>query len=899
MIKKIFCSVCVGLLVTLFLAQFDPVVHDAVIHTGQCIARNYLGCTASFCVESLNFFSASIVLTDIEMIAFDKTWSWKCKKCEVTCSWVHFFLRGILERSIVMDGFECRSMLSHGNLAIEPHVIAMTSGSFLPIPTDIKSLVFKNSRLVVSDDTNACVATMLFNSSSLKVDAMLRTRMSVYGGTIAYKNNVYSKNVEIDIAATTRYDNNCFMYTLNLSGLLNVVHMNDAGLCHISGTLESGRGRVAIRNVYNSFIIDPIVITDHEIKIESSMPVSYLMRCCDVMSMSNSTKGIVSSVICIDKAGEKVDGHCIVEDVFITGNHVCDVAKIIFSLRDEEWKSRLVITRKNEEYKGMGHWSATAQQGRFEFYNSTPLSLYCAPHWRIAYKKLLCHGWINCDEIVGIYKADTINTLSKAHHTLYGGFSYKNKNEFFLNGLLDDAEFSLQLGTDPCIVCKQCSFLDKEKKELLLLKGDENGDVKGQVMFAFIRGFINTFFHYDVQGEGMFTLAGHIGADGCEGDVMLTDATVRLPETYNFIDGLQAHIAYNAHTRLFSLDTLKISLFTGQLTCAHATALFNEKASLERAYVPFLLDRCLFNIKKDLFAIVSGSLFFSHMQNRGSRIEGSVIIDRAQLKENIFSSVIQKRLFSYTHSVFSMPGIPMQCDVTVETKSPIKVDTAFLQTNAKVNLSICNSLDDPIVSGAITLLSGNLIFPYKPLFIHKGLLTFSPGQLLDPAIELVARNKIKNYDISLQVAGSAMNHHIMLDSTPPLSEEQIMALLLVGSQESSLNSMIPAFIVQNLKNLIFSNHQESFLEKYFAPLLRPFNISLVPSFTDATGRGGLRGMLEISMNDRWKAMIQKNFNLTEDTRVELEFLLSDDITLRAIRDERRDLGGEIEMRWKF
>ena len=39
-------------------------------------------------------------------------------------------------------------------------------------------------------------------------------------------------------------------------------------------------------------------------------------------------------------------------------------------------------------------------------------------------------------------------------------------------------------------------------------------------------------------------------------------------------------------------------------------------------------------------------------------------------------------------------------------------------------------------------------------------------------------------------------------------------------------------------------------------------------------------------------MIQKNFSLTEDTKFELEFLLSDDITLR-------DIGGEVEMRWKF
>ena len=57
--------------------------------------------------------------------------------------------------------------------------------------------------------------------------------------------------------------------------------------------------------------------------------------------------------------------------------------------------------------------------------------------------------------------------------------------------------------------------------------------------------------------------------------------------------------------------------------------------------------------------------------------------------------------------------------------------------------------------------------------------------------------------------------------------------------------------------------------------------------------------LEITIDDRWRAVIQKNFSLTEDTKFELEFLLSDDITLRAIRDERRDLGGEVEMRWKF
>ena len=63
--------------------------------------------------------------------------------------------------------------------------------------------------------------------------------------------------------------------------------------------------------------------------------------------------------------------------------------------------------------------------------------------------------------------------------------------------------------------------------------------------------------------------------------------------------------------------------------------------------------------------------------------------------------------------------------------------------------------------------------------------------------------KIKKYDVSLQIEGSLQAHQIALDATPPLSEEQIVALLLVGSEENSLNAMMPALIVQNLKSLFF------------------------------------------------------------------------------------------------
>src|SRR5690606_19605001 len=135
---------------------------------------------------------------------------------------------------------------------------------------------------------------------------------------------------------------------------------------------------------------------------------------------------------------------------------------------------------------------------------------------------------------------------------------------------------------------------------------------------------------------------------------------------------------------------------------------------------PLILDKCLFNIKKDLFAIVSGNLFYTQSKSRNPFIQGSIILDRGQLKENLFSNVIQKQLLNYTHSIFSLPTTAVTCDLTVETKTPIRVDTAFLQTNAKVNLHVQKNITDPEISGTVTLQSGNLIFPYKPLFITKG-----------------------------------------------------------------------------------------------------------------------------------------------------------------------------------
>lgn len=900
MLKKIILSIIIGLIGTIYFAQYDAWTHKKIMQLMQNVARESLGGNFSGTIQSMSFFSPSIVLHDIEMLSLDpEQWSWRCKKCEIACSWLQLLFKGTLDQHMIIDGFECRSHVYNGRLALEPHLMAMMDQSFVPFSTELKSVIFKNGFFCVDDQETKSEMALSFNSSSLRIGKHIKTTMSIGDGEITYEKNKYIEKIAMDVSLVTTFAD-ALDANAQVAGTCVLSHLGNQGACYLSGVWNGDRARCAVRNAYNAVMIDPLIITEREIRAHGHFPLAYAAQCLRNSLTDQAINGTAHfSVKMARDASHKIDGQLVVEDVALNQFSLCDVGKIIFERNHDDWKMRLVLSRNNQECKGTGFWHQSEHKGELSIANSTDLSTKTFNYWRIKHNHLFARIMADQTTVHGNFEITANHTMSAAQHCLKGVFS-GDSTYGAMHGVIDADEFDIAIKLDPEIMLERCSYKDKDKKDLVILHSmNATKQIHGSVAFPFVRSMINNLLHYDLQGEGNLDVVARIAMPEITADIALKDATIRLPQTYNFIDGFSAHCVYNTVHKLLMFEDVNLSLHTGKVSCLRATHYFDAQGSLIFMHAPFVLDRCLLNIKKDLFAIVSGDLLFSKNYPSPAQVSGHILIDKAQLKENLFSGVIQKQLLSYTHSVFAVPDVPLHCDLAVETKSAIRVDTGFFKTNAHVNLRVKKEKHEPAVTGSIVLHSGTLNFPYKPLYISTGIITFTPEQLFDPTIEFVARNKIKKYDVSLQVEGSLLTHHIALDATPPLSEEQIVGLLLVGSEENSLNAMMPALIVQNLKSLIFSNNQLSFFDKYFKPLLGSLHINLVPSFTDQTGRGGLRGALEITVDDRWRAVIQKNFSLTEDTKFELEYLFSDDITFRAIRDERRDLGGEVEMRWKF
>ena len=128
-------------------------------------------------------------------------------------------------------------------------------------------------------------------------------------------------------------------------------------------------------------------------------------------------------------------------------------------------------------------------------------------------------------------------------------------------------------------------------------------------------------------------------------------------------------------------------------------------------------------------------------------------------------------------------------------------------------------------------------------------------------------------------------------------KENIITLLFTGSEDGPFYMVMPSIVMMHVESLLFgSNETSSKAQQFFKTLLKPFkNVRFVPS-----GEGkNLQGTLEVDFTDRLRAKAQNNVKLSEDTSFEVEYSLSDDMTVKAVRDETGALGGELEMRWKF
>lgn len=358
--------------------------------------------------------------------------------------------------------------------------------------------------------------------------------------------------------------------------------------------------------------------------------------------------------------------------------------------------------------------------------------------------------------------------------------------------------------------------------------------------------------------------------------------------------------------RQISSTDITLNTPHGSITIPYATCLFDPLFKPLFAHGSLLLHALHVQWHQEMRGQIDAIIRGHYKTPELPTIEGQIFIKDGVIKQcSALEDVPEEKLCSaYLPGSTHQQGVEL--NLLFKTENPIIFATAALSTHATALLHLATRythghFHNPRLTGNILCKQGSISFLKHTLSMTRGQAEFLPHRPYDPQIEFIAHTRIKQYLISLYISGTAGKPHISFSSVPHLSQEQILALLIAGSDTATMYHDLPTVILQNLHGIFAGEHKHAQrTTSLLKALTKPLEyIQITPQFSNQTGRGGIKATLSIDVNPQLHAHMQKDFSLQEDLAIDVEYFLSDDINIRIAKDARGDVGAEAEVRCKF
>lgn len=899
-----------GLVITAWLMQQNPHTLAKIeqeLHKGFGKAFE---CVSSGKVTSINLLWPTIEMESVVVKPRDGSlaWHWSCRKAVIKFSWLSTLLHRAAPLHITLYDVHANSLADDtGNPAIGEHLKKLGAPVTDGLPVFAKELVLKKVTSTISNPH--LDATMFLHGHATMRKNQNQPHWSVYplDGSLTVRGKTYlnqlSGSLDVEGTAQSLYVDSSLQCSLAFLG----DEEQAKKLCFIRATWDKGNGNCTLHTADRSLIIGPLTGSHYQFSGHVTAPLSYLQQLIPELrgtSLINGTCEIRASGDVRNVAGT-LRGDVTMRDVIWSGMKLPAIQFTLSADQGIALGQFISASQKSNPQKKMtgildlqtangfmmtGSWSWHSRKGiSFGVRNVSTIQLPLE-YWHMRPEDLRIEARIDrANNTHATYSCVLSHEKLGTQHTSSGNISH-TKSGVTVEGLLNKNK--MRATTDAALHLKSATIEDVSGATLALLTAQDRLWTS-TIDYKCIRSLLPSTVQQDFSGQGKISLKAAWQQDGSlQGNFVLDNGTVRIPYIHNFLNQLSGSFLWTGQQRCVTLHDVLVGFHRGTVKMPQAKLYLDEHYRVKTVHAPLIVENMFASWQKDIYGALSGGLLLQKKSDKPLNLQGNLFVDKSYIRS------LETLQSKSTMPSSSMPELML--DLRLMSRGPVEITASSIDAKVNVDLSVRKNLANLELAGEVKFLSGLLKFPYKPMHIMSGMISFVPGQD-DPTIDLVAKNKIRKYNIGLQVNGTVADPHIVVDASPPLTQEQIIALLLTGAEEGSLNILMPTFVIQNLQQSLLSSHKpKAALNSYFKTLLRPLSrVRLVPRFTEESGRGGLRGAIEIEVSEDLNATIEKNFSLTEDIKFKIDYSLSDDVSLRGIQDERGDLGSEMEMRWRF
>lgn len=127
-------------------------------------------------------------------------------------------------------------------------------------------------------------------------------------------------------------------------------------------------------------------------------------------------------------------------------------------------------------------------------------------------------------------------------------------------------------------------------------------------------------------------------------------------------------------------------------------------------------------------------------------------------------------------------------DLDIEVKGDrfIRLKTPAADGALSIDMKLQGKLREPFATGRVEFDEGNLFFPFSSFRIDYGVVELPVGDPYAPIIEVIGTSRRFGYDITVEISGSAYDPQVYFSSSPPLSSEQIMLMVMAGENPEGM-----------------------------------------------------------------------------------------------------------------
>ena len=887
-------AIVLGMIVALGLMQNDPWLKDRIERLMISTVTDIVGEVLHVQVDQIDLLRGEVVLKGIAIASSKKDWSFESPTIYLHVSWLSWFKGNGFDTAIRIDKPQVYSRYDK-ELAIADPFYALVNAPF-SVPLNIVSCTTEGSHMTVESSS---VELAFHCASYTSIDPLKAvTTVRCNDGYVVHKNNLFAEHLQGKLSVEVPLDDTPYTLSLKLScirpsGGHDRTHVpyhlyyhskDEIGTC----TWRSEDGLLAVQAddiiTTKEGITSKVTLTGHLGELASFIVKDPTARA------TTGTGTFTGDVEVTDEGYYRYKGNAQILDAAWNG---ITLTSARLSLEGDDKQVKATIADAESSGMGLrGSLSAYLTQGEV-----TGALSFARPYEGIP------HCVLEKGRTTISYKNNTFKADFKAEGTLFKNSKMPLRGSFTtdfktakVRGTLGGNSVHADFAFGPFSVTKLSIKDPLHMRRLSLDQYHESKEkgLEGIVDGTLFKKLMSAVTGYQLTGSVEVRVRTCETPDGTRVELQVADASLKIPGTYTVIKEVSGVIDFNSSQRCVIVNDLLVTLHKGSAWSSRATFCFDEEGTLVSAHVPMQCKGLLISKQKELFGTISGGL--TAIYDGHWKCTGLMTIENAHVRSNLLSSEVQRDFMQATSVSQGVQDIEL--DVRVQSRTPLKVQTSFLTTDAHLAMHFTGSASRPDINGTIELAHGSFDFPYKPLFVTQGTLTLAPHQPDGPTISLTAKNKIRAYTVTMRVSGTVLQPQVTFESTPQLSEEGIITLLLAGSDHGSLSAAMPRMLMNQFEDVIFGSEEKlSAAQQFLKSILTPLkNVRLIPKGSD---QEELQAVVEVDINDRLRAKAQNNLQLTDETQLELEYVVSDDVTVKAVRDQTGSVGGEVEMRWKF